>query len=78
MLTATGRDVKVSVRVPGGKVLYRGTIRENETRSFNNPRITLVSADAGALEVTINGKKQPRGAAGERRVYHITRTSAGR
>jgi hypothetical protein len=78
VLIATGGDVKVSARAPGGRVLFRGVLRQDQQRRFDDPRINLVVADSSALQVIINGQKQRRGEPGESRSYRITKSASER
>ena len=57
---------------PGKEVLFNGTLRQGELRQHDEPQMALVVADAGAVDVYINGKPQPK-AAGERKTYNIAK-----
>ena len=60
----------VFVAGPGATdVQYNGNLTQNETRSFNDTRLTLAVQDASTVAVTINGRLQPRGARGEAKTY---------
>lgn len=60
---------------PGNEVLFNGTLRQGESRQHDEPRMALVVADAGAVDVYINGKLQPK-APGERKTYTIVKSSS--
>jgi hypothetical protein len=58
---------------PGNEVLFNGTLGQSETRQYDERRMALVVADAGAVDVYINGKLQPK-APGERKTYAIVKS----
>jgi hypothetical protein len=60
----------VFVSGPGpNDVQFNGSLSQNETRIFNETRLTVAVQDAGGVTVTINGHIQPRGRRGEARTY---------
>lgn len=60
----------VFVAGPGATdVQFNGNLTQNQTRIFNETRLTLAVQDASTVAVTINGHPQPRGARGEAKTY---------
>lgn len=60
----------VFVSGPGANdVQFNGNLRQNETRIFNETRLTVAVQDAGGVTVTINGHVQPPGRHGEAKTY---------
>jgi hypothetical protein len=60
----------VFVSGPGpNDVQFNGNLSLNETRIFNETRLTVSVQDAGGVSVTINGHLQPRGRRGDAKTY---------
>lgn len=59
---------------PDNDVLFNGNLRQGEERHADEPRMNLVVADSSAVDVFINGKLQPKGAPGKRKIYTIVKT----
>jgi hypothetical protein len=61
---------EVFVAGPGAQdVQFNGNLTQNETRTFNETRLTMAVQDASTVAVTINGHPQPRGTRGEAKTY---------
>ncbi|GLY90861.1 hypothetical protein [Actinoallomurus iriomotensis] len=59
----------VFVSGPANDVQFNGNLRQNETRIFEDTRLTVAVQDAGGVTVTINGHVQPQGRHGEAKTY---------
>ncbi|TDC54957.1 serine/threonine protein kinase [Actinomadura sp. KC345] len=66
---------KIFVSVPGDAitVLSDETLKKNEARQYDQPRINAVVYDASACDVWVNGEQKPVGKAGERENYTINK-----
>lgn len=64
---------KIFVSVPGDAitVLSDETLRKNDARQYDQPRINAVIYDASACDVWVNGEQKPVGKQGERKNYTI-------
>jgi hypothetical protein len=61
---------QVFVAGPGpNDVQFNGNLSQNETRIFNETRLTVAVADSSTVAVTINGRPQARGARGVPKTY---------
>ena len=61
---------KVFVAGPGpNDVQFNGNLSQNETRIFNETRLTVAVQDSSTVAVTINGRPQARGARGVPKTY---------
>jgi hypothetical protein len=58
---------------PDNDVLFNGFMRQGEERRADEPRMNLVVSDSGGVDVIINGKLQPKGASGKRKIYTIVK-----
>jgi hypothetical protein len=56
---------------PDNDVLFNGVMRQGEERRADESRMNLVVSDSGGVDVIINGKLQPKGAPGKRKIYTI-------
>lgn len=65
-ITVTGAQCQVFVGVPGGDILVNRTLVHGQSVRFDDPRLNVVLSDAGAVQVSINGKPRPAGASGQR------------
>jgi hypothetical protein len=64
------RQCPVFVSGPGpDDVQFNDSLSQNETRIFNETRLTVAVQDAGGVIVTINGRVQQRGRRGEAKTY---------
>jgi hypothetical protein len=59
---------------PDNDVLFNGIMRQGEERRADEPRMNLVVSDSGGVDVYINGKLQPKGTPGKRKIYTIVKT----
>jgi hypothetical protein len=59
---------------PDNDVLFNGVMRQGEERRADEPRMNLVVSDSGGVDVIINGKLQPKGTPGKRRIYTIVKS----
>lgn len=57
---------------PDNDVLFNGFMRQGEERRADEPRMNLVVSDSSGVDVIINGKLQPKGAAGKK-IYTIVK-----
>ncbi|HEY8482117.1 MAG TPA: serine/threonine-protein kinase [Spirillospora sp.] len=66
---------KIFVSVPGNviTVLSDETLKKNEARQYDQPRINAVVYDASACDVWVNGEQKPVGKPGERKNYTINK-----
>jgi hypothetical protein len=61
---------QVFVAGPGANdVQFNGNLSQNETRIFNETRLTVAVQDASTVDVTINGRQQARGKRGVPATY---------
>ena len=61
---------QVFVAGPGpNDVQFNGNLSQNETRIFNETRLTVAVQDSSTVAVTINGRPQARGARGVPKTY---------
>src|SRR4051812_26632267 len=74
-LKITGPECHVFVRVPGGEVLLDQTMHTGEWARFDEPQLELVLSDGSAAEVYVDGVLQPRGTAGARQEFEISKTA---
>jgi hypothetical protein len=58
---------------PDNNVLFNGVLRQGEERRANESRMNLVVSDAAGLDVFINGKLQPKGRPGARKIYMVVK-----
>lgn len=68
-LSVTGAKSRVFVRIPGGDVLLDDTLTHGRHAEFNQAALDVVIYDAGAVQVTVNGKPRPMGKAGQREQF---------
>lgn len=62
----------VFVSGPGANdVQFNGNLGRDESRIFNETRLTVAVTDASTVTVTINGRLQPRGPRGKARTYEV-------
>lgn len=62
----------VFVSGPGpNDVQFNGNLSHDETRVFNETRLTVAVDDAGTVTVMINGRLQPKGRSGESKTYDV-------
>ncbi|HZB29732.1 MAG TPA: RodZ domain-containing protein [Streptosporangiaceae bacterium] len=59
---------------PTNDVLFNGVMRQGEERRADEPRMNLVVSDSGGVDVYINGRLQPKGTAGKRKIYTIIKS----
>jgi hypothetical protein len=59
----------VFVSGPNNDVMFNDSLKQNETRIFNETQLTVAVEDAGEVTVTINGRVQPPGRRGEAKTY---------
>lgn len=52
-------------------VQFNGKLAHNEERTFSETRLTVSLGDASTVNVTINGRQQPRGRQGQQKIYRI-------
>ncbi|XRQ11760.1 serine/threonine-protein kinase [Actinomadura welshii] len=73
VVRARNDSCKIFVSVPGDviTVLSDETLKQNEARQYDQPRINAVIYDASACDVWVNGEQKPVGKAGERKNYAI-------
>ncbi|MFG2085600.1 MULTISPECIES: serine/threonine-protein kinase [unclassified Spirillospora] len=66
---------KIFVSVPGDAmtVLSDETLKKNEARQYDQPRINAVIYDASACDVWVNGEQKPVGQPGERKNYTLNK-----
>jgi hypothetical protein len=65
-VTVTGPACQVFVRVPGGDILVNRNLVHGESVRFDDPRLSVVLSDAGAVRVYVNGKPRQVGNPGQR------------
>ncbi|TDB99948.1 hypothetical protein E1267_36045 [Nonomuraea longispora] len=61
----------VTVRVPGGDVLYHHEMTKGEELNYFEPELDVVLSDAGTVRVTENGKPREQGDAGKREAFTV-------
>jgi hypothetical protein len=74
-LKIIGSECHVFVRIPGGEVLLDRVLRHGEWARFDDPQLDVVLTDGSAAEVYLNGVLQPRGAAGARQEFAVSKTA---
>ncbi|TDE30824.1 serine/threonine-protein kinase [Actinomadura sp. 6K520] len=75
VVRARNDSCKIFVSVPGNviTVLSDETLKQNEARQYDQPRINAVIYDASACDVWVNGEQKPAGGQGERKNYTINK-----
>ncbi|MEO3799872.1 hypothetical protein [Nonomuraea sp. B1E8] len=61
----------VTVRVPGGDVLYHHEMARGEELNYFEPELDVVLSDAGTVRVTENGKPREQGESGKREGFTV-------
>ena len=62
----TGSRCQVFVRVPDGDILVNRSLVRGQSVRLDEPRLSIVLGDTGAVRVYVNGKLRPPGKAGQR------------
>lgn len=75
VVRARNDNCKIFVSVPGNviTVLSDETLKADEARQYDQPRINAVIYDASACDVWVNGEQKPVGEPGERKNYTINK-----
>jgi hypothetical protein len=58
---------------PDGNVLFNGTLRQDEVRQYDEPRMDVVVTDASTVDIYLNGRLQKKGPPGARRTYTVVK-----
>jgi Domain of unknown function (DUF4115) len=71
VVTVTGAHCRIFIRVPAGDILFNDYLAHGQTIRFDEPRLDVVVADAGAVKVYVNGRARPLGGPGQRAEFTV-------
>jgi hypothetical protein len=66
VVTVTAAECQVFIRVPGGDILVNRNLTRGQSVRFDDPRLSVVLSDAGAVRAYVNGELLPLGGSGRR------------